>query len=168
MSSVALVIPNYVPAVRYGGPILSTHALARAVVRSGWGVNVVTSDGDGPHRLVVPPLVTIDGVEVRYLRRLAREAFVPQVAWSLARMHPRPDVVHVGPPFAACTVFAHGAALALRIPIVLSPRGSFDPWALNHKPRKKRIALRALRPLLNTIDVVHATCDAERSAVSRI
>jgi glycosyltransferase involved in cell wall biosynthesis len=134
----------------------------------GWEVDVLTSDGDGPDRLDVPARAVVDGVAVRYLHRLAREAFVPQVSWALARLSPRPDVVHVAPPFAACTVFAHCAALALRVPVVLSPRGSFEPWALAQKQRKKAAALVALKPLLRTLTAVHATCESEREAALRL
>jgi glycosyltransferase involved in cell wall biosynthesis len=166
MPRVALVIPTY--ALRYGGPIVSTHALAQALLRAGWGVQVITSDGDGPHRLAVPANAVVDGVDVRYLRRLAREAFVPQVSWALARLRPRPDVVHVAPPFAACTVCAHAAAFALRLPVVLSPRGSFEPWALEQKQAKKAAALAVLTPLLRTLAAVHATSESEREAAQRL
>ncbi len=166
--TVALVIPTYVPAVRYGGPILATHSLARSLAESGWRVAVLTSDGDGPGRLNVPPEVEIEGVRVRYLRRWAREALVPQVALALATLRPRPNVVHIGPPFASCTVFAHAAARVLGLPVVLSPRGSFDPWALKHKRLKKRIALWMLRPMLRTVTAVHATSDSESQAAARL
>jgi hypothetical protein len=41
------VIPSYYPAVRYGGPIRSVHALCAALVRRGHQVSVYTTNIDG-------------------------------------------------------------------------------------------------------------------------
>jgi len=39
------VIPSYLPATRYGGPIFSTHALSKALVERGHTVEVYTTYG---------------------------------------------------------------------------------------------------------------------------
>ena len=64
---VAIYAPNYLPAARYGGPVQSSHGLARGLVRQGCAVDVFTTDVDGPGRLDVPVAVPvpIDGVRVR-------------------------------------------------------------------------------------------------------
>jgi glycosyltransferase involved in cell wall biosynthesis len=161
---IALVIPTYVPALRYGGPILATHALAKALTRQGRFVTVLTSDSDGPGCLRVPSTMEVDGVHVRYLHRWRWEDFIPQVGIELARVSPRPAVVHVAPPFAACTLSALTATTLCDIPVVMSPRGSFMPWALEHKGLKKRLGLAVLRPFLARVAAFHATSEAEAAS----
>jgi hypothetical protein len=71
------VIPSYLPAVRYGGPIFATHGLCKALAARGHEVQVFTTNIDGPGSSPVPiglP-VNLEGVQVRYfpsplLRRL--------------------------------------------------------------------------------------------------
>ena len=71
------VIPTYLPAVRYGGPIFATHGLCKALAARGHEVQVFTTNVDGPGNSRVPiglP-VNLEGVQVRYfpcplLRRL--------------------------------------------------------------------------------------------------
>src|SRR5215471_19515118 len=72
------VVPTYYPAVRYGGPIFSVHALCRALAAAGHEVHVVTTSVDGPDDSDVPHghLVGLDGVKIRYFR-----------SWLLRRMH---------------------------------------------------------------------------------
>ena len=48
------VVPSYYPAVRYGGPIQSVHALATATVDRGHEVHVYTTNVDGPNNSQVP------------------------------------------------------------------------------------------------------------------
>src|SRR5450759_5399944 len=48
------VVPAYFPAVRYGGPIRSVHALGKALVERGHEVHVFTSSMDGTNDLDVP------------------------------------------------------------------------------------------------------------------
>ena len=64
------VVPSYFPAVRYGGPIRSVHALAKGLVERGHEVHVFTSSMDGPHDLDVDEgtPVNLDGVLVHYFR----------------------------------------------------------------------------------------------------
>ena len=42
------VVPTYLPALRYGGPIRSVHALCRALAADGHDVHVFTTSVDGP------------------------------------------------------------------------------------------------------------------------
>ncbi len=62
------IVPTYIPAWRYGGPIRSVHGLCRSLVRRGHDVHVFTSSLDGPGELDVPLCrpVEMDGVQVRY------------------------------------------------------------------------------------------------------
>src|SRR5262249_52555300 len=93
------VVPSYLPATRYGGPIYSVHGLCTALARRGHEVHVYTTnvDGDGvsPVRVGVP--VTFDEVHVTYFetgvgRRLFRSPGMRRAFYeALAGF----DVVHL-------------------------------------------------------------------------
>src|SRR6478672_7513573 len=71
------VIPSYLPAVRYGGPIFAIHALCKVLATRGHEVQVFTTTIDGPGNSPVPigGPVNLESVRVRFfpcplLRRL--------------------------------------------------------------------------------------------------
>src|SRR5436305_8839466 len=70
------VVPTYLQARRYGGPIFAVHGLARALVERGHHVDVFTTnvDGDGESDVPLRERVDLDGVGVYYfgspMRRL--------------------------------------------------------------------------------------------------
>lgn len=121
------VIPTYVPAWRYGGPMRSVHGLASAQAAAGDRVSVYTTNVDGPDVLDVPvgEAVRLDGVEVRYFpvvppRRLGRS---PAMGRALHATMASFDVVHLHSVFLWPTLAAARATRVAGVPYVLSPRG---------------------------------------------
>jgi glycosyltransferase involved in cell wall biosynthesis len=121
------VIPTYVPAWRYGGPMRSVHGLASAQAAAGDRVSVYTTNVDGPDVLDVPVAQPVrrDGVEVWYFpvafpRRLARS---PAMARALHDSISAFDVVHLHSVFLWPTVAAARVCHGIGLPYVLSPRG---------------------------------------------
>ena len=121
------VVPSYLPAWRYGGPIRSVHGLARAQEAAGDDVTVFTTDADGAGRLEVATgrAVDVDGVAVWYFARaFPRRLFrAPALARELRRRIGDFDVVHLHSVFLWPTQAAARAAERARIPYFLSPRG---------------------------------------------
>ena len=121
------VVPTYLPAWRYGGPIKSVHGLCRGLASRGHRVVVFTTNVDGPNDLDVPLgiAVPIDGVEVRYFpcgigRRIYRS---PAMGRAL-REHVRSfDVVHLHSVFLWPTLTGAREARRAGVPYVLAPRG---------------------------------------------
>ena len=60
------VVPTYLPAVRYGGPIRSVHALCRELAAAGHDVEVFTTSVDGPTDSNVPLMKEIMLKEYRF------------------------------------------------------------------------------------------------------
>lgn len=121
------VVPSYLPAWRYGGPIRSVHGLAKAQVESGDRVEAFTTDADGPGRLAVPNdrRVDVDGVGVWYFRcgwprRLYRSTPLRR---ALVRRMTEFDVVHLHSVFLWPTLVAAREAERLGVPYFVSPRG---------------------------------------------
>src|ERR1700747_315645 len=121
------VIPSYLPAVRYGGPIFATHGLCKALAARGHEVQVFTTNIDGPRNSPVPiglP-VNLEGVQVRYfpcplLRRLY---WAPALGRALESEIGKFDLVHLHSVFLWPTWAAARAARKAGVPYVLSPRG---------------------------------------------
>lgn len=119
--------PNYYPATRYGGPVRSTHGLARSLARLGHEVSVFTTNVDGAGTLDVPlgRPVDRDGVAVTYFpvttpRRIYRS---PQMAAALGAAAARADGVHINGMFLHPGPVAAEAARRAGTPYIVAPRG---------------------------------------------
>ena len=167
------VAPTYWPAVRYGGPIWSVHALCKALVSQGHYVEVVTTNADGPGELDVPTdgPVDLDGVQVRYFpSRIGRRLF-----WSgdmvryLNHAVPRADCVHLQALFVWPSVAAARVARRSGVPYCVAPRGALVPELVARKSRiVKQAWLRMFgRRMLEDASFLHVTSDAEAEDAKR-
>src|SRR5215471_14810307 len=120
------VVPSYLPAVRYGGPIFAVHGLCRALTARGHEIEVVTTNIDGPGNSRVPVgiPVNLDGVRVRYFSSpLFRWLYwAPALRRALRRDPGKFDAVHLHSVFLWPTWTAARCARRAGIPYVLSPR----------------------------------------------
>jgi len=121
------VVPTYLPATRYGGPIQSVHGLCAALAARGHDVHVFTTSVDGPGDSPVPlgRPVDRDGVSIWYFpsRWLRRVYWSPPMAAALRWDTRSFDLVHLHSVFLWPTWAAARAARAAGVPYVLSPRG---------------------------------------------
>lgn len=119
------VLPAYLPAVRYGGPVVAVHALCRELAACGHDVEVMTTniDGAGVSDVPVDRAVWRDGVKLRYFSSpmLRRLFFAPGMASALRLA--TFDVVHLHTLYEWPTWAAARVARARRVPYVMSPRG---------------------------------------------
>lgn len=162
------VVPSYLPAVRYGGPIASVHGLCSALAARGHDVHVFTTsvDGDGDSPVPHGTPVELDGVEVTYFRsrRLRRLFWAPAMGRALREQVASFDVVHLHSVFLWPTSAAARAARRSGVHYVVAPRGMLVPeliaarsslakraWILVHERRNLRGAA-----------AVHVSSDLER------
>lgn len=137
------VVPTYLPATRYGGPIYSVHGLCKALVARGHEVHVFTTCVDGYRDSDVPinTEVDMDGVKVWYFRsgtscpgsahawhcgisRMMRRLYYsPGMKAALKHRMREFDLVHLHSVFLWPTSTAARIAHRAHIPYVLSPRG---------------------------------------------
>ena len=93
------VVPTYLPAMRYGGPIYSVHELCRSLCREGLEVHVATTNVDGREVSRVPlhAPVNMDGVCVWYFcsPALRRIYWSPGMARFFAARLKSFDLVHL-------------------------------------------------------------------------
>ena len=162
------VLPCYLPARRYGGPVQSVHGLGRNLVRLGVDVTVYTTNLDGPSNLEVPleRETALDGVRVWYFpvefpRSWSR---APRLAAALAQRVQEFDLVHVHGLFQYPTLVTSRECRRRGVPYVLAPRGMLDPHAIRAKSAvKKRLYLALLEGrTLQHAAALHFTSVEER------
>lgn len=168
------VVPTYLPATRYGGPIYSVHGLCKALVEQGVEVDVATTSVDGNTNSPVPHdrFVDMDGVRIRYFRssRLRRLYWSSQMAAWLARHINDYDLVHVHSVFLWPTLSACREALRRNVPYVLSPRGMLVKSLIEAKNqwiKKLWIAMFDRRHVCRA-SALHVTSLIEQTELARV
>jgi glycosyltransferase involved in cell wall biosynthesis len=137
------VVPTYLPARRYGGPIVAVHGLCRALLARGHDVDVMTTNVDGRGVSDVPlgTAVDIDGVKVRYYGSpFPRLYWSPPMRRALASEVAGYDLVHLHSIFLWPTFAAAGAAARAGVPYVISPRGMLVTELIRRKSRLVKTA----------------------------
>lgn len=137
------VVPTYVPAWRYGGPIRSVHGLCKALVELGHDVDVYTTNvnGSGITNVPIGNPVSLEGVnvsyfEVNYLRRIYYSSSMKK---SLNKNIKKFDLVHIHSVFLWPTLIAARIARKHSIPYIISPRGMLVKDLLFKKSFLKKI-----------------------------
>jgi glycosyltransferase involved in cell wall biosynthesis len=139
------VVPTYLPAWRYGGPIRSVHGLAKALVNRGHEVYVYTTNIDGPNVLDVPTNtpVNIDGILVYYFpcEVLLRRLYISKEMKIRALCDiEKFDVIHLHSIFLWPTWMISRLAIKNNIPYILSPRGML----INKLIKKKNLIIKKI------------------------
>lgn len=168
------VVPTYFPAVRYGGPIWSVHALCRALVRRGHEVEVLTTNVDGLGNLDMPLEVPLDrdGVMVRYFpsRFLRRLYWSPRMARQFAEVLVGADFLHLHSVFLWPTSAAARVARRLNVPWCVAPRGALVPELIRRRNTlAKRVWLALVeRETIQQAAFLHATSALESADAARL
>jgi glycosyltransferase involved in cell wall biosynthesis len=132
------VVPTYLPARRYGGPIVAVHGLCKALAARGHEVHVFTTNVDGEQTLDVPVAVPVDldGVQVRYFPSpFPRLYWSPEMRKILHTEIATYDLVHIHAVYLWTGIAAARAARAANVPYVISPRGMLVPALIRRKSR---------------------------------
>ena len=159
---------HVIPAVatRYGGPSDAVLRMCRALEARGIRAVIATSDADGPERLPVTcgTEQIYQGVRTIFFSRVdERFKYTPSLPVWLSDNCRRFDVVHVHAVFSHASLAAARVCRRERVPYVLRPLGSLDPWGLGRNRVQKRVLrLVAVDRMLRDAGAVHFTTDEER------
>jgi glycosyltransferase involved in cell wall biosynthesis len=127
---------------------------------------------DYPHLPVQP---APDGIKLNVLSAkllpLVRQSYVPGCAKNLNQwigdFHP--TVLHDNGLWLTLNHQAARAASRHRLPLLLSPRGCLDPWALDYRKLKKKVALALYqRKDLRLVTCFHATSELEAESIRKM
>jgi glycosyltransferase involved in cell wall biosynthesis len=131
------VSASYLPAVRYGGTIVSVHGLCRALAQRGHDVEVFTTSVNGPDDSPVPhgSPVDVDGVKVSYFRSPSarRIYWSPDLGAALRRRIREFSIVHTHAIYLWPLWAAARRACAASVPYVVSPRGMLEKDLIESK-----------------------------------
>lgn len=167
------VVPTYLPATRYGGPIYAVHGLCRALVARGHEVSVFTTNVDGSSESPVPidRDVLLDGVRVRYFRSEVRRLYFSRGLKRALRAEMASfDLVHLHSVFLWPTQAAARAAAAAGVPYVVSPRGMLVPELIRERSRWTKTAWLGLfeRRTFAQAAAIHLTSQREADDAQRV
>ena len=161
------VVASYLPAVRYGGTIVSVHGLCRALAQRGHEVQVYTTSVDGERDSAVPleTPVDIDGVRVWYFRspRFRRVYWSPALRRMLRAHIHEFDLLHTHAIYLWPLWAATRSARAAGVPYVVSPRGMLEKGLIEQRSAVWKAGLIAFceRHTLERAAAVHVTSDRE-------
>ncbi len=165
------IIPSYLPAVRYGGPMQSVHALCKSLVRLGHEVDVLTSSRDGHARTSAEPghPTRMDGVNVWYFNTdfFRRLYHCPGMGHFLDERMTRYDLVHSHSVFLWPTWAGESAARRHHVPYVISPRGMLVQELIRKKNSWLKMAWIQWieKGNLEAASAIHATSELEAKQI---
>ena len=145
---------------RGGGPIRSVAGVCRGLAKD--GVNTVLFVHSPEHPLSDPSGVRFLVGRGTYFRTIVQDAI--RVINEI-----KPDIIHLHGVWAFSNhVWAH-LARKKRIPYVIAPRGMLEPWSLNTKKWKKRLAMWLYqRRDIKMAVALHATAKSEADQLRRL
>lgn len=167
------VVPTYLPATRYGGPIYSVHNLCKALVQCNHEVYVYTTNINGQIVSDVPlaQCIDIDGVQVAYFgsTHLRRLYFSPGMKQALLQNMKTFDVAHLHSIFLWPTLISARVAETYRVNYVISPRGMLVKDLIDRKSRWiKKFWLRLFdKKNIEHASLLHVTSDLEAREAQR-
>ncbi len=161
------VVPSYLPAYGYGGPIKSVHSLNKWLVKKGADVTVYTTNIDGRKRLNVPTCEerNLDGVKVHYFPiTFAPWQYSSAMREALKRNAADFDLIHITSVFLSALTLGARYAEKFGKPYVISPRGSLmkEPLARKSAFLKKIYISLVERRNLAGASAIHFTVEAEK------
>ena len=125
------VIPYFVPAWDYGGPVSSAYHLSKELVKRGHSVTVYTTDALDAKNRISEEEEIINGIKVRRFKNLSNtiaynhNVFLSPGMLSAARKEARSfDIIHMHEYRTFQNIFIHHYALKHHIPYILQARGS--------------------------------------------
>jgi glycosyltransferase involved in cell wall biosynthesis len=167
------VVPTYIPAYRYGGPIYSVHGLCKALVLLGHEVSVFTTNVDGANDSDVPlgQPVDIDGVKVWYFpsKRLRRLYWAPPMKKALEKHIANIDILHLHSIFLWPTWAAARSARRIGKSYIIAPRGMLVKGLIERKNSLAKILWINLieRNNLEHAAAIHVTTGNEMQEVKK-
>lgn len=166
------VVASYLPAIRYGGTIVSVHGLCRALARRGHNVHVYTTSVNGPGDSPVPhgEAVDVDGVKVWYFQsQTARRVYYAPPLSAMLRAHVGDfAVVHTHAIYLWPLWAAARRAYDAGVPYVVSPRGMLEKELVERKSLLWKAALIGFieKQTLERAAAIHVTSRREADAAT--
>jgi glycosyltransferase involved in cell wall biosynthesis len=164
---VTYVAGGYPPSTAYGGPAVSSYHLCESLHQLGASVRVIAiaADGDRDLDVVKDRWTRYGSLPVYYGRRVGRTLLAPRLFLG-AREAFDADVVHLSGGYSGLLVAFAARARRARLPLVMSPRGSFLGAARARHSARKNVFDRLFgRRIYRQVRLFHATSEEEAASV---
>jgi glycosyltransferase involved in cell wall biosynthesis len=162
------VIPSIAP--RYGGPSQAIYTMCRALQDQGTEILIATTNADGKGELPI-------ALEEKFLYQGVQTIFFAR-QWSEGLKYSRPfalwlkcnvrnfDLVHIHAVFSHACVSAARACRKHRVPYIVRPLGTLDPWSLKQKSVRKRLSWQlGIKQMMSGAAAIHYTTAEEQRLV---
>ncbi len=161
------IVPSYLPAYRYGGPILSVHSLNKWLVKKGADITVFTTNIDRQGITNVPLYqeTLIDGVKVWYFPISFRKwEYSSKLHNTLAEKAKDFDLIHITSVFLFASTLGAYYAKKYNKPYIISPRGSLmkEPLKMKNSLLKKTYLNLIEERNLFGASAIHFTAEKEK------
>lgn len=130
---ILIVIPYFMPAISYGGPVRVAYDIARAMVSRGHEVTVATTDVFDEKRRVEQTEELLEGIQIKRFRNLSNalakqvNGYLPPlfIPW-IFRNAKKYDVIYSHDFFSLQTLSAGFVSRYHNVPLVIQPHGSLS------------------------------------------
>lgn len=159
---------HVIPSVseRSGGPGIAIVPMCRALQQRGVQVLIVTTD-DGFRELECSRAIDYEGVPAIFFPSQLGDSFKysrPLAAW-LTRHAGGFDLAHIHAVFNHASMAAARECRKARVPYVIRPLGTLDPWSMKQKSMRKRIFWSLVgERMISGAAAIHYTSPAEKTA----
>ena len=167
----AMRVLHVIPSVseRSGGPGIAILPMCRALQQRGVEVLLVATD-EGLRRVESSRAMDYKGVPARFFRSQWGESFKysrPLRSWLKANVN-HFDLAHIHAVFNHAPVAAARECRKARVPYVIRPLGTLDPWSMTQKPLRKRLFWQVSgKECRACAAAIHYTSEAEKLSTER-
>jgi glycosyltransferase involved in cell wall biosynthesis len=166
-------ILHVIPAIaeHFGGPSQAIIPMCLALQEQGVDIVLATTNAQlngGMPPPVLGQVETFKDLPVVFFRKQWGEGF--KYSRSFARWLDHHvcdfDVVHIHAVFNHSSIAAARACRQHKVPYIVRPLGTLDPWGMKHKPLRKKVFWHAgVKSLLRDASAIHYTSQAEKESV---
>ena len=160
------VIPSV--AERSGGPATAIVPMCRALKQQGVDVLLVSTDAGMDH---AESTSEYKGIPAIFFPTQLGDSFKysrPLSSWLSSNIQ-QFDVVHIHAVFNHSSIAAAHVCRKARVPYVVRPLGTLEPWSMTQKSLRKRVFWQVSgKGMLRRAAAVHYTTDAEKLSTERL
>jgi len=174
------IVPYFVPAYRFGGPVRGSYEIGKRLAKKGHDVCVCTNDVYEPQSRVKAKKDSIDGMEVRYFpnvsnRMAARSKIFSPIGLRgyLQKNMQNYDLVHIQEYYTIMTPIAYRYCRKYSKPYLVSVRGVMSPVPRKSRSTMKKVFDKSFGHVIKNADAVVVQTemekrDCEKKGISRL
>ena len=168
---VLIISPAYFPAFHYGGPIYSTHDLARILSNLGYSVYVLATQANGKAKLNVDTRNSVKLGKcyyVRYFKTIGPSIISLRLLINLFSHIKKNSFIYLVSVFTYTTPITIFINNFLKRKLIIAPKGQLAVWSLNQGSKFKNMWLKIfIKPYINKL-VWHSASQQETDDILRL